>query len=379
MNSRRRGCSVYWRLHVTLVFASLTLTLPALAGSDYRDALVLALSAKEKALDSNRAEDWTEALQLLEQADSILATAATKYEIGCAAAQLEQDDIAVENYQMALRLGLPEKASQKARTFIKTHVAQLAQLSIEGPAGTSVFLGGVQRGRLPLSEFIFVKPGLVELEALTLENLSRHEILVLEAGRITTTLLRPDDLDDSSSAKTLEQHTKTAPEAPAVQPEPVIPATHSIDRENLSQSRWGDAPAASHQHNSSWRSTGWLLMGAGSTVSVLSAVFVPIANKMVSSSRLALRDACNPQFNGPDSCAHSKPGRLQEAQSASDSIATWKMARTVSWVGLGAGLSAAISGAVLVLTADTHREVSPAQLRYSFEPHSVEFSYQAQF
>ncbi|HET9932620.1 MAG TPA: tetratricopeptide repeat protein, partial [Polyangiaceae bacterium] len=100
----------------------------------------------------------------------------------------------------------------------------------------------------------------------------------------------------------------------------------------------------------------WVLLGSGATLSILALGFVPITERQLARRREVLRSACALQTDGPDTCAHAKPGQWETAQSASDSIALWKTARNLSWVGLGVGVSVlAADGLALLLSAPTAR------------------------
>ena len=316
----------------------------------YRDALLRALVAKDKALDSDTAENWAETLRLLRTADAIQTVAVTKYEIALAAAELGQTDVAVENYEAGLNLGLPEKASDRARDYIVSHVSQLAQLQIDGPAETQILLRGVVRARLPRSQFINVAPGSVELEALFPDGRHAQQTLLLTAGRISKIVVTADDSESTTaiSKGATEMANKPMSAADSDRPHtiPWLVAPAASNNRSLP-----NATTAAHRRSPVPSSPGWALVASGTTAAILSAAFIPITYARLSTSRDALRNACAVQTGGSDGCDHSKRGRRDEAQSASNSIATWKMARTVSWAGLFAGLAVTLGGSTLLVSS----------------------------
>jgi hypothetical protein len=347
----------------TLAFLAFCLLVRHAEAQDiYRAALLRAVVAKEQALDSNLTADWEQALLRFKQADAIQGTVESKYEIGVAAARLGYDDVAVEAYEHALELGLAGTAQAKARSFVSTHASQMARLIIRGSDGTEVFVEGVERARLPLARPIVVLAGSTVLEAVTEtdEHITRN--LSLTAGQVETVQL-------ASSISGL-------PAIPSVldaTPNPILP-------KNLKAPLGNNGPESQSRQSSqiAWRRTGWILLGEGATVSLISLVLVPISGKKIDDGRRALAKVCAVQVNGPDSCAHAMTGLQGEAQSDSDSIATWKAVRTGSWVGIGTGVVAAMTGVAILILSDRTREV-PKLPNVSLGPHNLEVLYQARF
>lgn len=336
----------------------------------YRNTLLVALAAKDRALDSGDPADWATTLDLLQRADALQATAVTKYEIGFAAAQLDKLDIAIENFQAAIQRGLSGKASERAREYIVSHLAQMAQVHLEGPAGTAILLRGAERARLPLSTFIYVAPGPVTLEAVfpNQQRVERH--LELAAGRITRALLEPDETQPPPLQERLAS-LRGVNNQDSASAEP-----HGSGEARASFALHQTATPSAIKPSRSRRQAGWALAAAGATVAVLSGAFMPVAYSGVTSSRNALRDACEVQLGGPDTCSHAKQGRWQEAQSASNAVATWKMARTVSWVGLLTGLAATLGGGALI-AQPWKGEHALATMQMSFDPYALQVSYRA--
>ena len=271
-------------------------------------------------------------------------------------AQLKLDDFAVEHYEHGLELGLPERAAEKARSFILSHVGQLAQLHLEGPMGTRVFVNGVDRGRLPLANFIYLVPGDARL-SFVIDGRSRTGLTIeTQAGHVVSMLVGETSL--------------SAPPAPSIS----SPATAIVDsggRVALGETRPSSRNLGTPQQKSEpsvprrYRLIEWAVVASGATLAGLSTAYLPIAAARIASSRQALADACAVQGTSPDNCAHAKWGRQAEGQSASDSIATWKMARSVAWVGLGTGLAAAAFGAGLLTFS--HADAAPHRKKVSIE------------
>jgi hypothetical protein len=331
------------------------------------------LAAKDNALDSDTAENWAETLRLLRVADAIQAASVTKYEIGLAAAHLGQADVAVENYEAGLHLGLPEKASERARDFIVSHVSQLAQLQVDGPSETRILLRGVVRAQLPLSRFIYVTPGTVELEAFFPDERRVRQTLQLTAGRVSKVVVTRDDAESSTAIDQGATDTTNNPVSTA--------GSHYLRAIPL-----GATPAASINPSLSNAVTaapgrdpvlhrpGWALVASGATAAIFSAAFIPLTYSRLSASRNALRNACDVQTGGSDGCDHSKLGRRDEAQSASNSIATWKAARTVSWAGLFAGLAVTLGGSALLMSSQHTAAPTLTSVLISAGPQQVQIS-----
>jgi hypothetical protein len=338
--------------------------------SPYRIALTEALAAKDRALDSGKVEDWTRTLELLRRADAIQTAAVTKYEIALAASRLGQVDVALENYDAANVLGLPDKASERAQEYIISHLAQVAQLQIEGPAETLILVRGVERGRLPLTRFVYIGPGTVELEAILPDARRVERTLQLTAGQIARTVIEAEEPESAVVNTALALDAAVSKEAERDDAR-INPATSPPRGRMASTSTPG-------RRHSDLRHVGWALAASGATMAALSVAFMPIAYSRISSSRDALRNACEVQEGNLDNCAHSKQGRWEEAQSASNAVATWRMARTVSWVGLVTGLAVTLGGTAVVLRAGPRDERPLATMQLSLNAHELQISYAAE-
>jgi hypothetical protein len=335
----------------------------------YRAALLEALAAKDRALDSGKAEDWTRALELLRRADAVQSAAVTKYEIAFAAAQLDQVDVALEHYQKAIAAGLPERASDRAQEYIRSNLARVARLQIDGPSGTVINLNGERRGQLPLPTFMYVMPGAISIEAVFPNATRRERDLTLAAGRLSHIVIEPVEAEEVivDAGATTQDKDAVARSRNVEQ----VEGRRSAD----SLIRKSSATHASKAGGSSLRRVGWTLAATGATLAAVSAAFIPIASSKVSSSRDALRNACDVQLNGPDTCAHSQQGRWEEAQSASNSIATWKMARAVSWVGLVTGVAMTLGGSAVILRSRPAGEHPRRAWSFSVNTGQMQVSY----
>ncbi len=351
-------------LWITVCLLVLTFADTTFAEDEYRAAMVRAVAAKEKALDSNLPQDWAEALKQLRIADAIRATAESKYEIGVAASKLEQQDIAVENYTAALELGLAAAASAKARSYITEHAPHLAQIQIEGPDGTRILLNGVERAQLPNATALFIVPGSIVLEAITEGKEHTTRNLMLAEGQVEVVSLSANERQQDPLPPPTNEKSETQVPQNSRMSTPSRPSSHL----STSHDVWWTKPR-----------TGKLLLAAGATLSVLSVSFIAISNHEVSDSRRTLLSLCAVQTGGPDTCAHAKVGQWDNAQSASNSIATWKMVRTTSWVGLVTGVAAMMGGTAVLAHANSSAPASTQQAHLTLAPNAFLFSYAGSF
>jgi len=92
----------------------------------------------------------------------------------------------------------------------------------------------------------------------------------------------------------------------------------------------------------------WWIIGVGTVVATTALVLLPISQARIDSHRDGLREDCS----GPvadDFCPVAVAGRGASAQGHVDGLATWKPIRTLSWVGLGVGLTSVAAGAILYI------------------------------
>jgi hypothetical protein len=94
------------------------------SADDYDSAVARAAEARDRALESQGAEDWRQTLELFATAIALRPTMEAKFEYAEAAARLGLDDVASAAYQEALELGLEGKAAERARRFVQEHQPQ---------------------------------------------------------------------------------------------------------------------------------------------------------------------------------------------------------------------------------------------------------------
>jgi hypothetical protein len=94
------------------------------SADDYDATVARAAEARDRALESQSAEDWRQALALFAAAVALRPTMEAKFEYAEAAARLGLDDVARAAYQAAIDLGLEGKAAERARRFVEEHQAR---------------------------------------------------------------------------------------------------------------------------------------------------------------------------------------------------------------------------------------------------------------
>lgn len=329
--------------------------------------LVAAVAAKEKALDSGRMQDWERTLELFRQSHAENATAATAYEMGIAATHLEREDIAFEAYEEAVGLGLRGDTLLKAQRFIVDHVARLSRLYLTCPEGSRVFIRGIARGRTPLGRPLVVLPGAADIECRTTDNeLLRGNVVLREGRQHVASLDRP-----------------SLPERAAPRRERLLFEQRDATATHPSAAGHGQAQPkgviVEASRTTSTRRTAWTLVGAGSSLAVLGTVYAVIASSQMAEGVSALAGACAEQVDGPDSCKHAKPGQQAAAQSHSDSIATWRTARSVSYASAGLGLAAILGGVAMFVGATQTTSVATSMPEIQLTPQQFSLHFRRRF
>jgi len=291
----------------------------------YDAALTRAVAAKETALDVNEPARWLEALRLFREADEIRSSGETKYELGFAAAQLRQFDLAVESYDAAIELGLGDAARERAKKFVAEHASAMARLLVTGPAGTELYIADMFRGRLPIDKPLIVFSGVVEVEARSAHDATRHSVH-LNPGALGTL-----SLEALAAGKTAEITSADGPQRP----------------EQKAREREPDRAASSSNGP-------WILVSAGAGLALLGAVMVPVSNGRIDAARAELDPLCAVP-DGPDSCLHAEPDRREAAQDRVDRIASWKAARVGAFVTAGVGTATLVSGIVMLVSRPPSR------------------------
>jgi hypothetical protein len=334
------------RIRSTCLLATALMIPSTMFGLDeYRAALSDAVTAKERALDSDSVDDWNDTLVKLKMAEAIRVTAETKYEIGYAAARLAQVELAVDAFEQALELGLTGTAREKARTYLNAQNQNVARLLVLGPAGWKLTVNGVCLAQLPLERPVIVRAGATIVALDTDIGDVRHVERRIDApaGGQSTLVLEPNKgiLGSSGGEPLSADAGNVATNGEQSPPQPKPPW-----RPNAPQMILAPESHAATQPPSCARRAGLILVGTGMTVGILSGIYIPHSTARISNGEKTLQLDCDVQVDGPDSCKNAKFGRQQDAQDASNSIATWKAVRTVSWIGLASGISATVSGLI---------------------------------
>ncbi|MGZ3420603.1 MAG: hypothetical protein ACXVEE_22190, partial [Polyangiales bacterium] len=284
--------------------------------------------AKEKAIDSNDPASWMETYRLFEEADAIRSTKESKYELAVAANKMRADDVAYQAYEDSIALGLVGPAREKADAFLAEHVTRVARVTVSGPAGAQVSVGGRRRGTLPLSRPLVVFAGKTVV-TVAFQGSSRTKELTTVATQ-TSTL----DFDFTPSTP------------------PTVVAPPVIDRSST---------------------MGWTLVGiGGATLAVGISSFV-IAQKSIDARRTSLDSTCTAVRDG-DHCPETDPAYVGFAKSDVDAIATWKAVRVGG--AITAGVGAVVLGAGILRVVTARSSVSPS---VSFGPSGFALSVAARF
>lgn len=319
---------------MALLLGAVLSTGPALA-DPYDAALVRAVVAKERALDSNEPANWEDALRRFEEAGRIRETKETNYELATAAARLRQDDLAVEAYEAAIELGLDGTALEKARMFLNEHRPKMGRLAIQGRTGTQIWVGRRLRATLPLSRPLVLFRGTQSIRS-EFEGRDVSHRVEIEAGVVATLVLSISSAAPRSTSSPLRQRPKAAP-LPASPPDPVVPVAL---REPSDAVAWGG-------------------VGAGAGLAVLGGALVLGSTVALNARRDELRQVCAVP-DGADDCAYARPGQQQEAQSKVNSIATTKAIRTGGWIGLGVGSALAGVSGLMLMNGGGRDDVHPS-------------------
>ncbi|MBN2193565.1 MAG: hypothetical protein JW751_12180 [Polyangiaceae bacterium] len=338
------------------------------AAADPLDAaLVRAVAAKERALEASDPARWEETLLRFQEADALGPSRETRYEIGFAAQQLHQLDLALEAYESAIAMGLSGSAGEKARAFIADHVAALGRIDVSGPAGTTLSLSGLARGELPLGRRLVVFAGETLIEAKLPNGSLRSYRVQVQSGEVARLAI-----EESSGGSPAP----TAAGVPSVLP--MVPE----DRERTELPSSGIDPATAPDRPLEHRPLhGPVVAVAGAVVATGSVVLVPIANGQLASARNRLDQLCSVTVQH-DECAAAEPADRDEAQKNVDAIATWRNLRIAAFVGVGVGMAGLVVGTLLA-TLGRKESVSvhslPIRVAVGFQPGGGYLSVDARF
>lgn len=147
----------------------------------YDQALREGVQARDRARDSDSPLDWRLAAEQFMLAIAERDTLEARFELAEAASELSNVAVAYESYELSLELGLSGKAAEIASAFIDAHDDEVARLAFVGPAGSSLFVNGEQRARLPLARPLVVPAGRVRLRLVSPLNTPWEQIVLFEA------------------------------------------------------------------------------------------------------------------------------------------------------------------------------------------------------
>jgi hypothetical protein len=283
----------------------------------YDSAVARGIAAKERALETNRAGDWQEALDLFAAAISLDPTKEAQFEFAEAAAQLHLDAEAFDAYRLALAQGLAGKAAERAQQFVELHAHAFGTLDVKGPSGARLYINGRKRGVLPLAHPLVVSVGALHLQVDVTGFRSWERELSMAADGDTVVDLSLEPAMPPTPAQLPLAAPAPAPPAPRA---PRGPATRAAPR------MW-EVPT--------------LIAGGGLTL--LGATGAIVTSVLVTDRRQTLKSNC--ALLEADQCRATTSGRLNAAQSAANDIVTLERLRWAS-VGVAAvGLGAAVVSA----------------------------------
>ena len=327
-----------------LTFASMvvlvTRSAPAFADA-FDAALTRAVAAKELAMDHPDPTKWQTAFERFLEADGLGPSAEMKYELGFIAAQMRQEDLAVEYYEASLDLGLTGPAREKAKRYVEEHGSSMARLLVHGPDGGRVRVRGIERGRLPLVRPLVVFAGDTQVDVKTSSRTATaSRTISLQAGRITEVDWGADDL-----ARAIP----TPPASPA-QLHLVSPPRRDVPGAAVASLALETAAAETRtDKGSGGRAAGSWVLGSGVGVLLSSGIMAAVSMTKLSQRRKQLHDACEEPLPGSDDgCKNAQPGRYYEALGLADDIARWRTVQSVAWIAMGVGaLGSAVGWAML--------------------------------
>jgi hypothetical protein len=148
---------------------------------DYDDALRDGAAARDVARETHRPADWQRALSHFERAVAIADTMAARFELAEAAHGLGWTDVAYASYELALEKGLFGKAASVAKDYLAAHRSDVARVALTAPAGTTVYVDGRERAKLPLDRPLVVPAGNVRLRLVAADHEPWEQAVDLDA------------------------------------------------------------------------------------------------------------------------------------------------------------------------------------------------------
>jgi hypothetical protein len=328
---------------------------PATARADqYEAVLTRAIAVKEKARAQNDPSGWLEASRLFREADRLRPTPETKYELGYAAEQLREHDLAVELYEICLEQGIGGRAREHARDFVARNAPSMVRLSLHGEPGTVVAIGGLERTTLPAARPITAFAGLITLEVRDPKGTLRTRTVDGRAGQAVS-------VDVSAPEPPVPTPPPPAAERPRAQPQERRAPTPTRATPPTPSSVPGVTARRPRDGPSSSSALEMALVIGGSALAAASGTTLLVAYDRIDRTRKSLHGKCL-VLRPEDQCDEALTLDLQRAaQDDVNTIATWKALRTTSLVGLGAGLGVVGLG-VLIWATDTRSEAPRASL-----------------
>jgi hypothetical protein len=313
---------------------------PALADA-YEAALMRAATAKESAMEDPAPTRWQLAFEYFLEADGMAPSAETKYELGLLAAQLRQDDLAVEYYEASLALNLTEPARSKALGFVDKNGLRMARLLVRGSRGNRVRVRGIARGTLPLDRPLVVLAGDAVVEVVEpTRSVADSRTVTLSAGA-TTEVDWNSQGARRAATEPVEPQTRLESSTRPLRPMRTMTAPLTTPS--------GGSPQMALDQGSPGRAAGRWVLGAGVGLLLSSGAMVAVSAIKLSEQRRQLREACDEPLPGAtDGCAHARPGKYEDALGIADGIARWQFVQGAAWVGVGVGaLGSALGWALL--------------------------------
>ncbi len=292
----------------------LSLTLATFLGStaradEYDVALLRAVAAKERALDSGHEVDWERALAEFEALAALRRTREAEYEIGFCATELGRIEVAVAAYRAALELGLGGRAAERARAYLGAHPGAAPPPAAPAPPASSA-----------------EPPGAAPAPV-------RSVAAPVTPARSATAPVAPP-----SSAATPPLTSPSVAAPPALAPEP--------DRQGAA--------------------AGPALMAVGAGFMLGGAVLAASASRSLEDHRDALPLYCEIR-QGSDRCVNVFPGASETAQREVNAIATQKAIRAGAFAGVAIGVTTGITGIILFGRSRAGVGGPPPQARWGLE------------
>jgi hypothetical protein len=310
-----------WGAALGLVLLSVGVSARA-AADDYETELLDGVAARDRALETRDERDWRQAWLHLKRAVELQSTAEAEFELAEVAARLELWPEAYGAYQAALALGIDGMAETRAREFLAQHEGQMAALVLSGPGGAVVFVGGRQRGVLPLSRPLAVPVGALAVRLELPGVQSWQWQLRLSPGTVTPL---------------------SASLPPPASPGAATPLSASSG--SPAASRWA-RPA---------------LIG-GASLFALSGAGIAITSALLPSAHSDLQEHCA-DFNAEGQCVTAPDDEVDAAQSAANRVTTLETLRWVAVGGAVAGLAGAVLGYLGLPSAAPNVNAGAVQLR----------------